>query len=128
MGTSHHSKLSYTFASSRPTGSYSSVIMKVFVLLAFVAAASAAPAFWPGSNVVVSPSVLSPTVYSSGISYSGFPNTFYTGASQLPISSLPITTYSAASPLVYSSPVVAPVQAAVIPKTVAQTPGSSVEG
>merc|ERR1711962_1808681 len=121
-----------SFSSRSNSFSLSSTTMKVFVVLALVAAASAAPVVYPITSTFshVNPMVYSapishinPTVYSSS-SNLGFPNTFYTGAS-----SLPITTYSASIPTVqYSAPtaVVNPVvSAAVIPKTVAQTPGSS---
>merc|ERR1711962_463355 len=104
--------------------SLSSTPMKVFVVLALVAAASAAPVVYPITSTFshVNPmaysapiSHINPTVYSSSFSNLGFPNTFYTGAS-----SPPITTVQYSAPTAVVNPVVS---AAVIPKTVAQTPG-----
>merc|ERR1712002_254582 len=123
-----------SFPSCSNSFSLFSATMKVFVVLAFVAAASAAPVFYPVSSTFshINPTVYSapishinPTVYSSFSSNYALPGTtFYTGAS-----SLPITTYSASIPTgtVYTAPtaVVNPVVSAVVPKTVAQTPGSS---
>merc|ERR1712002_258767 len=112
-----------SFPSCSNSFSFSSTTMKVFVVLALVAAASAAPVFYPVSSTF---SHINPTVYSSSFSsnYALPATTFYTGAS-----SLPITTYSASIPTgtVYTAPtaVVNPVVSAVVPKTVAQTPGSS---
>merc|ERR1712055_918091 len=116
------------------------ITMKVLLICSLVAAISAAPTKEVLNSGPITSSgtwLSSPTFYSSGshvlpstfvsgsypISYSGLsPLTYSSGVSYA--ASHPITTYSAASPIVYSAPsaVVAP---AVVPKSVAQTKGSS---
>merc|ERR1739838_1028114 len=97
--------------------------MQVFVLLAIVAAATAAPTFVvpsaPIARIDGAPiaHIGAATTYSHAI-----PSTYVAGSSFPLLHNTPLT-YSAVNPIVYSSShVVAP---AVVPKSVAQTKGTS---
>jgi len=117
--------------------------MQVFVLLAIVASAVAAPTFVVNSAPIAHigaattySHAIPSTFYSSSFAHgaipttysAGVPTTYVTGSSFPLTYNAPLTyntplTYSAVNPIVYSSShVVAP---AVVPKSVAQTKGTS---
>merc|ERR1712058_135189 len=101
-------------------------VLLVFVLLALVAAA---PAFLPVSTITSGSSIISPTVYSSTYTH-GLPTTFLSGSPLTYTAGSPLT-YTAGSPFFYTAVVPktvvynAPAVSAVVPKSIAQTPGSS---
>merc|ERR1711970_238859 len=125
MGQSRSNVVSY-----RATRAAITTNMKVLALFALVAAVSAAPApwFYSGSHVI-------PTTYTAGSGF-GLPLTYsagavagsnvvYTQGSPITYSAGAPITYTAGAPLTYSvvsAPAVVP---AVVPKTIAQTKGSS---
>merc|ERR1712215_20873 len=117
MGQSRSNVVSYSTTRAAITTN-----MKVLALFALVAAVSAAPApwFYSGSHVI-------PPTYTAGSSF-GLPLTYSAGAvagSNVVYTHGTPLTYSAASPITYSvvsAPAVVP---AVVPKTIAQTKGSS---
>merc|ERR1711942_291986 len=127
MGTSHRPEPSKL--SPRSDQASNSSTMKVFVLLALVAAATAAPAFLPVSTITSGSSIISPTVYSSTYTH-GLPTTFLSGSPLTYTAGSPLT-YTAGSPFFYNAVVPktvlynAPAVSAVVPKSIAQTPGSS---
>merc|ERR1712112_120983 len=127
MGTSHRPESSKL--SPRSDQASNSSTMKVFVLLALVAAATAAPAFLPVSTITSGSSIISPTVYSSTYTH-GLPTTFLSGSPLTYTAGSPMT-YTAGSPFFYNAVVPktvvynAPAVSAVVPKSIAQTPGSS---
>merc|ERR1739838_1221556 len=124
--------------------------MQVSVLLAIVAAATAAPTFVVNPNFEGTARIdgapiahigaattyshaIPSTFYSSSFAHGAIPTTYVSGSAAVPPtylagSSFPLIhntplTYSAVNPIVYSSShVVAP---AVVPKSVAQTKGTS---
>jgi len=111
--------------------------MQVFVLLAIVASAVAAPTFVVNSAPIAHiggattySHAIPSTFYSSSFAHGAIPTTYSAGVPTTYVagSSFPLTyntplTYSAVNPIVYSSShVVAP---AVVPKSVAQTKGTS---
>merc|ERR1712098_919648 len=135
MGTSHRPEPSKL--SPRSDQASNSSTMKVFVLLALVAAATAAPAFFPVSTITSGSSIISPTVYSSTYTH-GLPTTFLSGSPLTYTAGSPLTytagsplPYTAGSPFFYNAVVPktvvynAPAVSAVVPKSIAQTPGSS---
>merc|ERR1739838_1040350 len=136
-----------TFAPPQVISISTNATMQVFVLLAIVAAATAAPTFVVNPNFEGTARIdgapiahigaattyshaIPSTFYSSSFAHGAIPTTYSAGVptTYLSGSSFPLTyntplTYSAVNPIVYSSShVVAP---AVVPKSIAQTKGTS---
>merc|ERR1739838_620588 len=133
-----------TFAPPQVISISTNATMQVFVLLAIVAAATAAPTFVVNPNFEGTARIdnapigaattyshaIPSTFYSSSFAHGAIPTTYSAGVPTTYVagSSFPLTyntplTYSTVNPIVYSSShVVAP---AVVPKSIAQTKGTS---